>query len=78
MKNNYLGSSNAIKYLITNTDNKTTCVFEHEFKHYLRHNNLKSGDYNIAGFSSITNSYIVYVYKQANKYSTQRLKINKK
>lgn len=73
----YNNLKTGIKYFIKDLNNKVSCLLEHEFKHYLRHNNLKVEDYNIAGFSTITNGYIVYVTKPSNKYKGKRAQIKK-
>jgi hypothetical protein len=62
-----------IKYYIKDASGTMLYIMEHEFKHYIRHNNLKNDDYNIAGFSTITNGYIVYVNKEAINYNPRTL-----
>lgn len=66
-----------IKYFITN-NNDTTVVSEHEFKHFLRHNNLRKEHYEVCSFSTVSNGYIVKINKEVNAaYKSKRHKVIK-
>jgi hypothetical protein len=77
MNNKFNKYKTGVKYFVRDTTNKVFCLLEHEFKHFLRHNNLKLGDYNVAGFSTITNGYTVYITKTALNYKGKRSQIKK-
>lgn len=77
MNNKFNKYKSGVKYFIKDANNRVSCLLEHEFKHYLRHNNLKFNDYNIASFSSEINGYVVYITRPADAYKGKRTQVKK-
>lgn len=62
----------SLKYIITDLNKKTVNILEHEFKHYLRHNNIKNDDYIINSYNAGLRAYIVSVNVECNNYRSKR------